>query len=191
MAAGKRCTGNKKLTNPEEEKPTQTLRGEVKWFDPTKGFGFIVSDESPTDILLHANVLRNFGQGSVADGAGITVRVQKTARGVQAVEVLQIDPPLGVGFGLTEDADLVLSEDVANLPMEPARVKWFDKGKGFGFANVFGRGEDVFIHVEVLRQSGFADLQPGEAIGLRIVEGKRGRMAVQVLSWEAAARQGA
>ena len=33
-------------------------------------------------------------------------------------------------------------------------------------------------------------LQAGEAIGLRIVEGKRGRMAVQVVSWEAAARQG-
>ena len=74
--------------------------------------------------------------------------------------------------------------------MEPGRVKWFDKGKGFGFANVFGRHEDVFIHVEVLRQSGFADLQAGEAIGLRIVDGKRGRMAVQVVSWESAARHG-
>jgi CspA family cold shock protein len=74
------------------------------------------------------------------------------------------------------------------LAVEPSRVKWFDKGKGFGFANVFGRPEDVFIHIEVLRHSGFADLQAGEAVGLRIVEGKRGRMAVQVLSWEAAVR---
>ena len=68
-------------------------------------------------------------------------------------------------------------------------MKWFDKGKGFGFANVFGRAEDVFIHIEVLRLSGFADLQPGEAVGLRIVEGKRGRMATQVTSWEAALRE--
>ena len=74
--------------------------------------------------------------------------------------------------------------------MEPGRLSWFDKGKGFGFANVFGRHEDVVIHVEVLRQSGFADLQAGEAVGLRIVDGKRGRMAVQVVSWETAARQG-
>ena len=41
---------------------------------------------------------------------------------------------------------------------------WFDKAKGFGFANVFGRDEDVFLHIEVLRRSGLADLQPGEAV---------------------------
>jgi CspA family cold shock protein len=72
------------------------------------------------------------------------------------------------------------------VPLEPARVKWFDKVKGFGFANVFGRPEDVFIHMEVLRKSGFAELQPGEAVGLRIVEGERGRMAVAIASWETA-----
>jgi CspA family cold shock protein len=65
-------------------------------------------------------------------------------------------------------------------------VKWFDKGKGFGFANVFGRDEDVFLHVEVLRQSGLADLQPGEALAMRVIDGKRGRMAVEVQAWEAA-----
>jgi CspA family cold shock protein len=166
------------------------MHGQVKWFDPAKGFGFVVSDESQSDILLHANVLRNFGQGSIADGSGITVKVQQTQRGVQAVEVLAIEPPAGSTFALSEDLALATPAEIAALPMEPGRVKWFDKGKGFGFANVFGRHEDVFIHVEVLRQSGFADLQAGEAIGLRIVDGKRGRMAVQVVSWETAARHG-
>jgi CspA family cold shock protein len=82
----------------------------------------------------------------------------------------------------------MLGADIMALVMEPARVKWFDKGKGFGFANVFGRPEDVFIHAEVLRVSGFADLGAGEAVALRIIEGRRGRMAVQVISWEGAAR---
>jgi cold shock protein len=176
------------LDNTDEDADLQVMHGHVKWFDPAKGFGFVVSEESPSDILLHANVLRNFGQGSIADGAGITVRVQKTLRGVQAVEVLEIAPPVGTAFALSEEAAAVSPEELAALAMEPARVKWFDKGKGFGFANVFGRGEDVFIHVEVLRHSGFADLQAGEAIALRIVDGKRGRMAVQVISWETAAR---
>jgi CspA family cold shock protein len=166
----------------------QTVHGRVKWFDPGKGFGFIVSDEADVDILLHANVLRNFGQGSVADNAGIVVRVQRTQRGVQAVEVLRIDPPEGATFPLSEEAGLLIDADILSLPMEPARVKWFDKSKGFGFANVFGRSEDVFIHAEVLRVSGFADLGAGEAVALRIVEGRRGRMAVQVMSWEIAAR---
>ncbi|MFE3835614.1 cold-shock protein [Pseudogemmobacter sonorensis] len=172
----------------EEEKAVQLLQGRVKWFDPAKGFGFIVSDNTNADILLHANVLRNFGQSSVADGAGITVRIQTTSRGVQAVEVLKIEPPEGGLVPLGDEAGVVSTEDLLGLEMEPARVKWFDKAKGFGFANVFGRPEDVFIHVEVLRVSGFADLGSGEAVALRVVEGRRGRMAVQVLSWESAVK---
>jgi cold shock protein len=172
----------------EEDEVMQIVHGRVKWFDPSKGFGFIVSDQTDADILLHANVLRNFGQGSVADGAGIEVRVQRTQRGVQAVEVLRIDPPEGVLLPFGEDAAQLVGADILELALEPSRVKWFDKGKGFGFANVFGRAEDVFIHAEVLRVSGFADLTAGEAVALRIIDGKRGRMAVQVVSWESAAR---
>ncbi len=173
----------------EDEEVMQLVHGRVKWFDPSKGFGFIVSDQTDADILLHANVLRNFGQGSVADGAGIEVRVQRTQRGVQAVEVVRIDPPEGVVLPFGEDAAQMVSADILALPLEPARVKWFDKGKGFGFANVFGRPEDVFVHAEVLRVSGFADLSAGEAVALRIIEGRRGRMAVQVISWESAGRE--
>ena len=46
----------------------RVLRGQVKWFDPAKGFGFIVADVGGADILLHGNVLRNYGQNSVAEG---------------------------------------------------------------------------------------------------------------------------
>ncbi|MFN3970949.1 MAG: cold-shock protein [Gemmobacter sp.] len=172
----------------DEDRPLYEVQGQVKWFDPVKGFGFVVAEGASSDILLHANVLRNFGQGSVADGAGIRVTVQQTARGAQAVEVLAIDPPAGGGAAVGEEVAGQVLADVLALPLEPARVKWFDKSKGFGFANVFGRAEDVFIHIEVLRASGFADLVAGEAIALRIVEGKRGRMAAQVVSWETAAR---
>ena len=173
----------------EEVRPSVVVAGRVKWFDPGKGFGFVISDEASGDILLHANVLRNFGQSSIADGAQIVVKVQETQRGVQAVEVLEIRPPEGAHLALSEEAQSALPDDVTALPLEPARVKWFDKDKGFGFANVFGRPEDVFIHVEVLRLSGFADLQAGEGVGLRIADGKRGRMAVQVVSWESSLRE--
>ena len=170
-------------TMTQEDEALQEVHGRVKWFDPAKGFGFIVADGAATDILLHANVLRNFGQSSVADGAGISVRVQQTQRGVQAVEVLHIEPPAVGTLPVLDEAAQSLA-DFADLPLEPARVKWFDKGKGFGFANVFGRSEDVFIHIEVLRRSGLADLQPGEAVCVRVIEGRRGLMAVNVSAWE-------
>ena len=165
---------------------TRRVFGSVKWFDPVKGFGFVVADEGGPDILLHANVLRNFGQSSVADGARIQIDVQDTARGVQAVEVFQIEPPAGSDSAMLADFEEIDPEVMRNAPLEPSRVKWFDKAKGFGFANVFGRNEDVFIHIEVLRRSGLADLQPGEAVCLRVIEGKRGRMATEVCAWEAA-----
>ena len=166
-----------------DEEDADILLGEVKWFDPAKGFGFVVAETGGSDILLHANVLRNFGQSSVADGATVEVVVLETPRGRQAVEVLRIDPPQGddaSGFG-DEHEDIDLSEAG---PLEPARVKWFDKAKGFGFANVFGKSDDVFLHVEVLRRSGLSDLLPGEALAIRLISGKRGLMATGVSAWE-------
>lgn len=165
------------------------VTGTVKWFDPSKGFGFVVSDEGGPDILLHANVLRNYGQSSVADSAGIEVVIQETARGIQAIEVLRIDPPVTSATDVAFPDGGELNEPVdTSLPLEPARVKWFDKAKGFGFANVYGCSEDVFLHIEILRRSELADLQPGEAVSIRVVEGKRGRMATQITSWEAGLR---
>lgn len=165
------------------------LSGRVKWFDPGKGFGFVIADSGGPDILLHANVLRNFGQGSVADGSSITVSVIKTDRGMQALAVLELEPPESVNTSGLSDLAEFDPEELASRPLEPARVKWFDKAKGFGFANIYGHDEDVFIHIEVLRKSGFADLQAGEAVCLRVIEGRRGQMATEVLAWDAAARQ--
>mgnify|MGYP001344387588 CR=1 FL=1 len=178
----------KLLEMTEEEGAQHVVHGRVKWFDASKGFGFIVGEGETGDILLHANVLRNFGQGSVADNAEITVRVQRTARGQQATEVVDIAPPIEGERVPIEDLGDSDMATIAALPLEPARVKWFDKGKGFGFANTFGRPEDIFIHIEVLRRSGFADLGPGEAVGIRVIEGKRGRMAAMITSWETALR---
>ncbi|NDV00968.1 cold-shock protein [Pseudoroseicyclus tamaricis] len=171
----------------ESERPE--VSGQVKWFDPAKGFGFVVADTGGPDILLHANVLRNFGQSSVADGSQVMLMVQQTERGMQAVEIISIAPPRTPVSTVLADLAVLDPEELASRPLEPARVKWFDKGKGFGFANVFAMGDDVFIHVEVLRQSGLADLLPGEAVCLRVIEGKRGRMATEVLPWDTAVKE--
>jgi len=172
----------------EMEDDIRRVTGRVKWFDPVKGFGFVVADAGGPDILLHANVLRNFGQSSVADDAGVEIDVQNTDRGVQAIEVIEISPPEFEDANGLADFEDIDPELIKSAILEPARIKWFDKGKGFGFANTFGRDEDVFVHIEVLRRSGLAELQPGEALAIRVIDGKRGRMATEVCGWESAVK---
>ncbi|MEP3346067.1 MAG: cold shock domain-containing protein [Litoreibacter sp.] len=168
-------------TENEVADATIFVVGQVKWFDAVKGFGFVVADEGGPDILLHANVLRNFGQGSVADASNVELRVQKTERGLQAVEVLSITPPA------LKDHEEGITEAISgsqDVDLIPARVKWFDKGKGFGFANAYGSNNDIFLHVEVLHRCGLADLLAGEAICIRVVHGDRGDMAAEVHAWD-------
>ena len=69
------------------------FKGHVKWFDTTKGYGFILLSDESGDILLHSNVLRNFGRGSVAEGTEIEFEVQETDRGRQVSKILDILPP--------------------------------------------------------------------------------------------------
>ena len=160
------------------------VRGHVKWFDTTKGYGFVVAEDGEGDILLHGNVLRVFGFTSVAEGAEVVLKVQVTDRGRQALEVMDIVP-----IALApEDTMVPVPPEAAGGPLLPARVKWFDRVKGFGFVNVYGRTEDVFLHMETLRQYGYGEVLAGDVLAVRITAGPRGPMVYEVRSWDYVAR---
>lgn len=161
-----------------------SVKCRVKWFDSRKGFGFLVPIEGGPDILLHANVLRNAGRGSIAENVLVAATVsqvdgrwQATALGALQVEASLATPKLEQFSSLDPEA-------LRSLTYQPARVKWFDQSKGFGFANAFGSLEDIFIHAEVLRASGLAGLETGEAVALKVIVGERGRIAAEVAEWD-------
>ncbi|WP_281859054.1 cold-shock protein [Litoreibacter halocynthiae] len=155
--------------------------GLVKWFDPVRGFGFVIDDETGDEILLHANTLRCFGQNSVSANSLVELEAVQTEQGYQAHEVISIVQCEDVAAETINTAELhSISEDYV-----AARVKWFDVTKGFGFVNVFGSPEDHFVHVRTLHQAGLETVAAGEAICVRLGENRRGSIVVEARNWAA------
>lgn len=135
------------------------------------------------DIILHGNVLRSFGQSSALEGSKIELRVRQGENGLQASEIVSLQPPANPVINPAFEIMDMAEDDLERIPLLPARVKWFDRARGFGFAQQVGDPEDIFLHNKILRENGFDGFFSGEAIGVRSSDTPRGKIALQVTSW--------
>lgn len=142
--------------------------GHVKWFDISKGFGFVVPEtvERVTvsgDVMLHISCLRNHGESLIDEGARIVCNIEEREKGWQVAHIIEMERSK---FARAPSEAMVF---------EPVIVKWFDTVKGFGFVNRVGESEDIFLHITVLRGEGLEMVEPGQQLDAYISTGNKGQ----------------
>ena len=156
-----------------------SLSGSIKWFDVAKGFGFVVPDGGGPDILLHVTCLQRDGYRVAYEGTRLVFEAVAGRRGWQVLRILSMDlstavhpsqlPPPRTHVAVTPTSPLV-----------KVKVKWFNRLRGFGFANEGEGTPDIFLHMEVLRRYGLAEVRPDQELLVRYGPSSKGLMASEI-----------
>jgi len=173
---------------------SQRVTAAVKWFNRTKGFGFISPSDGSDDIFLPANALAQAGYDEVGEGATIICDVVEGPKGKAVSNVIDVDQstasirgsrgPVGSDRPRSNQQG-GYDRNSRNTPNGPTQqlqgvVKWFDVTRGFGFITPSDGGKDVFVHLTALRRSGLETLTTGQNVYMAVQEAQRGREASSV-----------
>ena len=186
---------------PQSAEPAR-LGGKIKWFNRSKGFGFIVPADGTGDVFLPLAVLERSGFGDAPDGASVVFEWVQGPKGRAATQVLELDastaqprPPRegGGGGGRFRQRDDGYGGggyggggygggggDSGATETLDGVVKWYDPARGFGFILPNDGGKDIFVHVTALRRSGLEGLEPGQPVRMTVAQARRGREASQI-----------
>ena len=66
------------------------VTGTVKWFNATKGYGFIALDEGGKDVFVHYSAIQTEGYASLEENDRVELTVEESPKGPQAVSVVKI-----------------------------------------------------------------------------------------------------
>lgn len=181
MAASGALRGGE--TTGQHQSPDSSVRilqinGLVKWFDVGRGYGFIIPDNGMQDILLHLSCLKRDGFDAPLEGARVSCEVVERQKGYQCLRVLSVD--LSTAIHPVERKSRAHNTVAPTTGWTRVKVKWFNRARGFGFVSEGDGQPDIFVHMETLRKTAIAELQPDSYVFVRFGEGPKGKMAAEV-----------
>ncbi|ASG19860.1 MULTISPECIES: cold-shock protein [Nitrospirillum] len=156
-------------------------KAQVKWFNTSKGFGFVALEDGTPDAFLHISVISRAGLADITEGTELLCTIGAGPKGPQVLRIVEVTgtaaPPERSGGPAPRTRDRVPTGSEIEID---GTVKWFKADKGFGFVLADDGGKDVFVHKSVLRRCGMDHLDEGQRVQMRIADAPKGREAVWV-----------
>ena len=152
---------------------TEILRMHLKWFNASKGFGFLVPEDESFDAFVHVTILQDAGLNSAGEGAIFDCEVYDSGKGKQVRRITQV-----IASGAHPVAITPTTEN--GLPVMGGIVKWYKAEKGFGFIIADDGQKDVFIHKSLLEKAGIDHLSEGQRVKITVKTVDKGREAAAI-----------
>lgn len=147
----------------------------VKWFNPTKGFGFVQPDDGSPDAFLHASVVEQAGHQTLFEGTTIVCDLTHGQKGPQVAAIHRVEAgPPGAARGPSAGPRRSGGTAVEG------KVKFFNAEKGFGFITPDDGGKDIFVSSRTLQQDRLGTLAENQRVRVTTRMGEKGPMADSV-----------
>ena len=156
-------------------------KGVVKFFNPQKGFGFIVRDDGGEDVFVHISAVEQAGLTDLADGQPLEFtlvdrggRISATDLKIEGepMEIVRSPRPEGGPGGGDRGPQRQLTGEKAQ-----GTVKFFNAMKGFGFISRDDGQPDAFVHISAVERAGMVSLNEGDRLEFEIEVDRRGKFA--------------
>ncbi len=145
--------------------------GTVKWFNSTRGFGFINPDDGGEGVFVHISAVLQSPFGTLAEGQCIHYDLAKERGKVVAINLRRDG----------ENTQPYVRDTVPlGVPLR-GMVSWFGD-KGFGFIAPHGGAKEIFVHISIVKAAGLREILAGDQVSFEAFLDPNGRIAVSKLA---------